>query len=842
MENREYTAKDIQILEGLEGIRLRPSMYIGSTGPSGLHQLVFEIVDNAIDEASAGVCTGVEVIVYADGSASVSDDGSGIPVDMHETGVSALEVTLTKMHAGAKFEGRDSVGYKTAGGLHGIGLKCVNALSEWLTAEVRRDGNIYQQKYERGDPITKLEVKGKSKRTGTTMTFMPDDEIFDTTIFSYDRLAERLRELAYLNKGIKITLKDEREREDGRQREPQTFQYEGGIASFVQYYNQNKTVLHPNPIYFEGEKDDVYIEISFQYNDEYSENIFSYANNIRTADGGFHESGFKSALTRTFNLYAKNNDLLKNMKITLSGDDIREGLAAVINIKVPEPQFEGQTKARLGNTEAEGIVQAFLNEQLSVYLEENPDVAKRIIQKSILAAQAREAARKQREVIRKGGLSSFLRSSKLSDCSERDPALCEIFLVEGDSAGGTAKMGRYREFQAILPLKGKGINVAKWRMDRVLSNEQIVSIISSLGTGIGKDDFNLEKLRYYKVILMADADVDGAHIRTLLLTFFYRQMPQLIEEGHLYIAQPPLYRVSVGRRQQYVQNEEQMNNFLLQLAMEKTSLMNKRRKKTYTEIQYQDIISWIRRVEKLVNDLARRGVNTENLFSQYTKGERVPLYRIKTEKGEFYRFEGDEMNDILKGDEEMQIEIEIDQNDEEIARGFNHTESVFEDISDMPEIQELDELMGRLRQHDIFPEDFRSPNREKTLRLSASLQENNVTEDAAEATHATPLFSLKDGENGTRGADSVWELIDEIIDVGRRGLTIYRYKGLAEMNWPQLKETTMDPDKRILLQVQLEDVVEAERMFSILMGTKVEPRREFIERYGTQGKLDLYGA
>ncbi len=828
MENREYTAKDIQILEGLEGIRRRPSMYIGSTGPSGLHQLVFELVDNAIDEASAGVCTEVQVIVYADGSVSVVDDGSGIPVDIHESGLSALEVTLTKMHAGAKFEGRGAVGYKTAGGLHGIGLKCVNALSEWLTAEVRRDGNIYQQKYQRGTPVTKLEVKGKSKRTGTTITFMPDDETFDTTIFSYDRLTERLRELAYLNKGIKITLKDEREREDGRQREPQTFQYEGGIASFVQYYNQNKNVLHPHPIYFEGEKDDVYVEIALQYNDEYSENIFSYANNVRTADGGFHESGFKSALTRTINSYAKNNDILKNTKIkSLSGDDIREGLAAVINIKVPEPQFEGQTKARLGNTEVEGIVQTFLNEQLGVYLEENPDVAKKIIQKGILAAQAREAARKQREVIRKGGLNSFLRSSKLHDCRERDPALCEIFLVEGDSAGGTAKLGRYSQFQAILPLKGKGINVDKWRMDRVLSNEGIVSIISTLGTGIGKDDFNLEKLRYYKIILMADADVDGAHIRTLLLTFFYRQMPQLIEEGHLYIAQPPLYRVSVGRRQQYIQNEEQMNNFLLQLAMEKTSLLNKRRKKTYTELQYQDIISWIRRVEKLVSDLARRGMDTEKLFSQYMQGERVPLYRIKTERGEFYRFEGDEMNDILGSDDDVQMQIQIDQNDEEI----NHRESVFEDVSDMPEIQELYELMEFLRQHDVLPADFKLSNRE-----------GKGAEDTTEATHATPLFSLKDGENGTRGANSVWELIDEIIDVGRRGLTIYRYKGLAEMNAKQLKETTMDPDERVLLQIQLEDVVEAERMFSILMGTKVEPRREFIEKYGTQGKVDLYGA
>ncbi|CAI8035762.1 DNA gyrase subunit B [Geodia barretti] len=621
-------------------------MYIGSTGPTGLHHLIKELVDNSIDEITAGFGSVVEIILHADGSATVSDQGRGIPVGRHASGVSALQVVMTTLHAGGKFDGRASSGYKTAGGLHGVGASIVNALSEWIHVQVRQNGKVHQQKYARGIPLTKVEVVGVSEKTGTTTTFMPDSEVFETIYFSHDVLAERLREFAFLNRGIKIVFKDERRTEDGKERETRVFQYAGGISSFVQYHNQNKEVLHKDPIYIEGIRDDVTVEIALQFNTGYSENLFSYANNVRTPEGGFHESGFKSAFTRTFNAYARSYDLLKNTKITLSGEDIREGMTAVISVKVPEPQFEGQTKQKLGNTEVEGIVQALVNEKLKAYLEENPNIAKKVIQKSIQAAQARDAARRAREVIRrKGILDSASMPGKLADCSERDPALCEAFLVEGDSAGGTAKQGRDRRFQAILPLKGKGINVAKARLDKILKNDQIIDIVTMLGTGIGQEDFTLEKLRYNKVIIMADADVDGAHIRTLLLTFFFRQMPQLVLEGHLYIAQPPLYQIRKGRRARYLQNDEQMNDYLLEASM-----------------------------------------------------------------------------------------------------------------------------------------------------------------------------------------------------IGRRGTSITRYKGLAEMNADQLKDTTMNRESRILLQVKMEDAVEADRMFTLLMGDDVDPRRVFIEKYGSQVNLDLYGA
>ncbi|MBM3236038.1 DNA gyrase subunit B [Candidatus Poribacteria bacterium] len=872
MANVEYTAKDIQILEDLEGIRMRPSMYIGSTGPSGLHQLVTEIVDNSIDEANAGRCKEIDVTIHADGSISVIDDGIGIPVDMHESGVSGLEAVLTKLHAGGKFNGREEIGYKVAGGLHGVGLKCVNALSEWLVAEVRRDGKVYHQKYQRGIPITPLEVTGISKKTGTKISFMPDAEIFDDIIFSYDRLAERLRELAFLNKGVKITLKDERPMEDslppytgagGLQREPHVFQYEGGISSFVRYHTQNKEVLHDSPIYFEGERDDIYIEIAMQFMDNvYTETILSYANSIRTTDGGFHESGFKSALTRTFNAYAKNNELLKTIKGNLSGEDIREGMIAVINIKVPEPQFEGQTKAKLGNTEVDGIMQAFVNECLDDYLEKNPDVAKKIIDKSIQSAQVREAMKKVKDIARrKGVLDNASMPGKLTDCSERDPALCELFLVEGDSAGGTAKMGRYRDFQAILPLKGKGINVAKWRLDKVLSNEQIKTIITALGTGIGQDDFSLEKLRYHKVVLMADADVDGAHIRTLLLTFFFRQMPELVLNGNMYIAQPPLYRITKGRRQQYIPNNEQLNNYLMELAMEGTELYNRRRSKPYSQVQYHSIVQWILQGEKVLKELSRKGIDTERLFAQYFvehsdkagAEEHIPLYRIKTDKGEFFRFEDEEIEELLEDSTPERLQLLLEQ-DAEQSKEVG--EAVVEDVSDMSEIRELKNLMANLQRFDILPSDLQSARGKATKgqqegkeaspdsRDDAKREGQNGKQDESVvvSSNTDSLFTIKDGDNGQRTANTVWELLDQILEIGRRGITIYRYKGLAEMSADQLRETVMDPNERILLQVKLEDVIEADRIFTVLMGDNVEPRREFIEKYGMMGKLDLYGA
>ena len=664
MSTSSYTASDIQILEGLEAVRKRPSMYIGSTGPAGLHHLITELVDNSIDEISAGFGTVVQVTLHADGSVSVDDDGRGIPVDTHAAGVSALEVVMTTLHAGGKFDSREQVGYQTAGGLHGVGASCVNALSEFLQVRVRQNGAIYQQTYQRGIPTTPIENIGTTEKTGTLTTFMPDAEIFDTLEFSHDVLRDRLRELAFLNKGVRIILVDERVDErrgtdagsaEGAENPRSTqginpskaganttstalrsvFQYDGGIASFVSYHNQNKEVLHTEPIYVEGTREGVVVEIALQFNTTYSENIFSYANNIRTSEGGFHESGFKSALTRAFNGYAKENGLLKNAKITLTGEDIREGLTAVISVKVPEPQFEGQTKSKLGNTEVEGIVQSFVGASLKTVLEESPTVVKRIIQKSIQAAQAREAARSAREVIRrKSVLDSASMPGKLADCSERDPTQTEFFLVEGDSAGGTAKQGRDRRYQAVLPLKGKGINVDKARLDKILKNAQVIDIVTALGTGIGAEEFTLEKLRYAKVIIMADADVDGAHIRTLLLTFFFRQMPELIAGGHLYIAQPPLYQVRKGRKSQYLQDDEQLEDYLLTLALDTLQITNARKGTPYTADEYRTIANAVRKVSLILDELERNAIDTERMCAQLCAGDETDVSQLLDEHGD----------------------------------------------------------------------------------------------------------------------------------------------------------------------------------------------------------------
>ena len=813
-----YGADDIQILEGLEAVRKRPGMYIGSTGPVGLHHLIRELVENSIDEFAAGFGSEIDVILHANGSVTVRDDGRGIPVELHASGVPALQVVMTTLHAGGKFDGRANVGYKTASGLHGVGASVVNGLSEWQSVQVRQGGKVYQQKYERGIPVTDVEVIGNSRKTGTTTTFMPDSGIFEIVEFSHDILAERLREFAFLNKGIRIAFKDERLTEDGKKREPRIFQYEGGIASFVQFHNQNKDVLHKDPIYIEGERDGVWTEVALQFNTTYSENIFSYANNARTSEGGFHESGFKSALTRTFNAYAKENNLLKNVKITLSGDDIREGLTAVISVKVPEPQFEGQTKGKLGNTEVEGIVQTLINEKLKAYLEENPAVSKKVVQKSIQAAEARDAARRAREMIRrKGVLDSASMPGKLADCSERDPAKCECFLVEGDSAGGTAKQGRDRRVQAVLPLKGKGINVAKARLDKILKNDQIIDIVTALGTGIGQEDFSIEKLRYSKVIIMADADVDGAHIRTLLLTFFYRQMPQLVADGHLYIAQPPLYQVRKGRRSQYLQDDKQMDDYLLELAMESIEVKNTRREAPYTPIQCREIVESVRGIENLLNELQRKSIDAERLFNQHFRGgERIPLLLIETDQGKFYRYQ-DEEDDI---EELIGRSLESQQAVDELS---DTAETVVEDVSDMSELRELDEQVEKLNAYDILPHDF-----------------DQAKERVSQ--NGDALFTVQEGNGRSRRVETVWDVMKEVLAVGRRGLAITRYKGLAEMNADQLRETTMDMGSRVLLQVKLEDAVEADQMFTLLMGDAVDPRREFIEKYANQVNLDVYGA
>jgi len=842
-EEVNYTADSIQVLEGLEAVRKRPSMYIGSTGPSGLNHLITELVNNSIDEISAGFGSEVEVTLHADGTASVKDDGRGIPVEKHESGKSALEVVMTVLHAGGKFDGRDDVGYKTAGGLHGVGASCVNALSEWTRVYVRREGQIYHQQYQRGVPIADVEVVGETDQTGTTTTFLPDTEIFEIVEFGHDFVAECLRELAFLNKGVKIIFRDERIPDGGKPIE-YIFQFEGGIATFVQHRNQSKEVLHKDPIYIENVQNDVTVEIAIQYTTSYTESLSSYANNIRTAEGGFHESGFKSAITRTFNSYAKDNDLLKGAKVTLSGNDIREGITAVISVKLPDPQFEGQTKSKLGNTYVEGIVQTTVNEHLKGYLDENPSIAKQLIQKSVQAAQAREAARQAREVVRrKGVLDGASMPGKLADCQEREAALCEIFLVEGDSAGGTAKQGRDRRVQAILPLKGKGINVAKARIDKILKNEQVIDIITALGAGFGDEDFDLQKLRYGKVVIMADADVDGAHIRTLLLTFFFRQMPELILNGHLYLAQPPLYQIRRGRKAQYLYDDSEMDDFLLNASLEAGELINIRRGTPYTPSQFREVLDSIRRVELALAGLTHKGIDTERVFNQRFAGaKKVRLMQIETREGNTYHFE-----DLMPSMEQLQgIESKSQLELEELTA--DPQELVVQDASNLPELLELDNLIQNLAKLDIQTGDFiRRPSHLRSGNGNGSYRRNGTREDQEQTrTSESYIFSLK--ESSTKSGrppnqtTNVWDMLEGVMDIGRRGISITRYKGLAEMDAEQLKETTMDIDKRILLQVKLEDGIEADRIFSLLMGDDVGPRRQFIERYGAQVQLDLYGA
>ncbi|MFA5317023.1 MAG: DNA gyrase subunit B, partial [Dehalococcoidales bacterium] len=624
-KSEKYDAGTIQVLEGLEAVRKRPAMYIGDTAIGGFHHLVYEVVDNSIDEAMGGYCSTVSVIVHKNNSVTVIDDGRGIPVDMHATEKkSALEVVLTKLHAGGKFDHKN---YKVSGGLHGVGVSVVNALSEWLEAEIRRDGKVYHQRYEKGKTASKMTVVGKSKTTGTRITFKPDGDIFPGKLeYSFDTLSNRLRELAFLNKGLKIDLKDERTNKEN------SFKFSGGIESFVEFLNKNKNPLHKKVVIFSGEKDRIQMEVALQYNDGYGENLFSFANNINTIEGGSHLSGFKSALTRVINQYCKNKGLFKNEEITLSGDDVREGLTAVISIRIPEPQFEGQTKTKLGNSEVEGLVASMVNESMSSFLEENPSVGNKIADKCLLASRAREAARKARELTRrKGALEGVGLPGKLADCSERDPALCEVYLVEGDSAGGSAKQGRDRRFQAILPLKGKIINVEKARLDKVLANDEIRTMISAVGCGIG-EEFDIAKLRYSKIIIMCDADVDGSHIRTLLLTFFYKQMRALLEKGNIFIAQPPLYKIKRGKREEYIQTEVQMNSMLLELGSEGLKLIRTKEKRTYTDTQLKDILNNLVELEDLTSGLGKKGVNiAKYLVSRHPKTKKLPIFRVKVD-------------------------------------------------------------------------------------------------------------------------------------------------------------------------------------------------------------------
>ena len=791
-----YDANKIQILEGIEAVRKRPAMYIGDTFNRGLHHLVYEVVDNSVDEALAGHCTEIEVFVNENESVTVIDNGRGIPVDTHPTEKKpAVEVALTTLHAGGKF---DRQTYKVSGGLHGVGVSCVNALSDWLEVEIKRNGQIYHQRYERGKTVSKLTVIGKTKSTGTKITFKPDKTIFSKVyIFSYDILAKRLRELAFLNRGLNIRLVDKR----GEKEKESIFHFKGGIVSFVEYLNTNKITLHNKIIYFEREKDNVVMEVALQYNDGYNENVFSFANNINTIEGGTHLSGFRSALTRAINQYAKNKKILKDDDAGIVGDDTREGLTAVISIKIPEPQFEGQTKTKLGNSEVEGLMASTTLEALSSYFEENPPVANKVVDKVVLAARAREAARKARELTRrKGALDSGGLPGKLADCSQRDPAMCELYLVEGDSAGGSAKQGRDRTFQAILPLKGKILNVEKSRLDKILTNDEIRTIITALGTGIG-EEFNVEKLRYHKIIIMCDADVDGSHIRTLLLTLLYRQMQPLVDGGYVYIAQPPLYKISRGKREEYIETEDEMNKLILDLGTEGLKLTKIKGKNQYNSTQFKEIVKNLVDLERLTEIMRKRGVD----FSEYIEKcnentTKLPIYKVKVDGNTHFVYDDKELAELTKKDEEA-----------------NYIE-----IFETEDILEIEKALKKL---DLSIVDFY-----KIVKSSGSDKGKGEKKEKREKGEPvlTPLYMIED-EKETFEFFCLKEILDYVRAQAHKGLHIQRYKGLGEMNPQQLWDTTMDPARRTILKVTLEDAVEVDKTFTMLMGDEVAPRREFIE-------------
>jgi DNA gyrase subunit B len=819
-ESHHYDATKIQVLEGVEAVRRRPAMYIGDTASRGLHHLVYEVVDNSIDEALAGYCTEINVVVNPTETVTVVDNGRGIPVDMHKTQKKpAVEVVLTTLHAGGKF---DHKSYKVSGGLHGVGVSCVNALSEWLEVEVKRDGKIYHQRFEKGKTVSKLTVLGKTKATGTKITFKPDRTIFkETHIFSYDILAKRLRELAFLNKGLLITLSDKR----GKQEKETTFQFRGGIVSFVENLTTSKNVLHKKPIYFQREKEGIEIEVAIQYDDGYSENVFTYANNINTIEGGTHLSGFRSALTRAINQYAKNKNLLKN-DTAIVGDDTREGLTAVISVKIPNPQFEGQTKTKLGNSEVDGLMASATFEALGSFFEENPSVANKVIDKVIVASRARDAARKARELTRrKGALESGGLPGKLADCSQRDPSLCELYLVEGDSAGGSAKQGRDRTFQAILPLKGKILNVEKSRLDKILSNEEVRTIITALGTSVG-NEFNLEKLRYHKLILMCDADVDGSHIRTLLLTLLYRQMKPLIENGHVYIAQPPLYKVKRGKREEYIQTEEEMNSLILDLGTEGLKFTRVQGKKVFSGAQFKEILETLVDLEKISDMMHKRGVKLSEYIQSYDqKSHKMPKYMVKVDGHNQFVYDDKELAALTKDDEEAQF-LEFFEADDlgTIEKNLNKAGlSVTEFIS--PDVYTEPEVTGSAKGKKSSKEAGKGPKRKAAKAQGTAMPK--------------PLFLIEE-EKDRYELFSLQEALDFVRRQANKGIHVQRYKGLGEMNPQQLWETTMDPARRTILKVALDDVVAADKTFSILMGDEVNPRREFIETFAHEVKnLDV---
>ncbi len=810
-EQQAYTADKITVLEGLEAVRKRPSMYIGDTGVRGLHHLVYEVVDNSIDEALAGFASRVEVTILPDNSIRVRDDGRGVPVDMHkELGIPAVEVVMTVLHAGGKF---DHNAYKVSGGLHGVGVSCVNALSDWMEVEVHRDGMAYDIRFERGVTANKLRKLHAVNDRGTTVTFHPDSQIFqETTVYSWDTLAKRLRELAFLNRGVRIVLNDERE----GQLRSEVFHYEGGISEFIKHLNTNKTLVHQDVIYMHKERNGIDVEVAMQYNSDFQENIFSYANNINTFEGGTHMTGFQGALTRTINAYAKDANMIKSDKAMTSADT-REGLTAVISVKVPDPQFEGQTKTKLGNSEVRGIVESVVNESLSTFLEENPAVAKQIIEKAIVASRAREAAKRARELVqRKGALEGFSLPGKLADCEENDPAKCEIYIVEGQSAGGSAKQGRDSKFQAIIPIRGKLLNVEKARTDKILENKEIQSLIAAIGCGIGDEDFNMEKLRYHRIVIMTDADVDGSHISTLLLTFFFREMKKLIEGGFVYLAKPPLYKVTKKKNERYIDSDEQLDRYLIDLGCEDLEVKWAENGVILSTDEIRKITGYVAKAQQITQGLHRHGVDPHYYLNLGKEGHfpyaLIIVHEVDGSLSEKFVYTRDEEDAYIQEAEKRLPVIE--------------TGSPAEENEEAPAVKPLHPSIDIIQLYESRAcED-----------LAVEIQTAGM--DPTRVFDGTdPLFIISGSENDIQ-VKSMQELFEKIKLNGREGLKIQRYKGLGEMNPEQLWETTMNPETRKMIRVSMEDAVEAERMFTLLMGDAVEPRREYIERHAA-GVKDL---
>ncbi len=833
-QNADYGAAQIDKLEGLEAVRKRPGMYIGYTDERGLHHCIYEVLDNSIDEHLAGFCSKIEVTLHVDGSVSIRDNGRGIPVEMHpKWKMPAIELVLTNLHAGGKF-GQGA--YKFSGGLHGVGAKCVNALSEWFRAEVYRDGKVHSMSFAKGKTTRKLEVIGElnnKKQTGTTITFLPDAEIFTiTTEFKFERLTGRLRELAFLNPGLEILLTDERGG-DGDLLKQERFLYKEGIVEFVKELSENKHLIHPKPIALYGERkvtmkdkdnkdkeEDVYVDCVMQYNDSFNDQILCFTNSIPNPDGGTHMTGFRSALTRAINQYSKNNNLVKDKDPSISGDDVREGLTCVLSVKHPDPKFESQTKVKLVNTEVDGIVGSVVYEGLMTFFDENPPLAKKVVDKALTAARAREAARKARETVRKSALSGGGLPGKLADCSERDPSLTELFIVEGDSAGGSAKQGRDRRFQAILPIRGKLINVEKARLDKVLQNNEIQTMITAIGTGIGDGEqegaFNLEKLRYGRIIIMTDADVDGSHIRTLLLTFFYRQMTELVQKGHVYVAQPPLYLIKRKKREEYVQDEAEMSQILITLGIEDVRLKNLTDGKEFSESQLRDILDLLMRLSRLSESIRLHGGDFEEYLHKRGKQGSLPQFLVKIRDGnedsvEYFademalrQFAGDNQDlSLFESDDDSQAG-----NGDSAAAKSKQPQRRRARLVELHESPLIEKLISELDRKGLQIDHF-AANDQPIFEL---------IEGKGESAKATPVFSIP-------------EILEKVKEFGRAGMQIQRFKGLGEMNAKQLFNTTMDPDKRKLLQVELneDNAIEADKMFTVLMGDVVEPRKQFIE-------------